>query len=339
MAQTGFTLNSDHTLTSFDVDTTLLQSNILQTTLLPGANPVSIFPEGASTYVSDPGLNVVSQFTGQPLTLQQQLNISAAFTPIYVAGIASAPRVYAISQRVGGGLGQVSTIETSSNTIDPNPLPVGKNPVYGVMTADARRAFIMNQGDGTVSVINAQTNQLDIVPIGATNPITVGASPLWADFAPPATKWSSPTPATASIRVRSASSASHCARPLLSQSIPTAILTIRSTLLALGTVIATVPVGVNPVMVGVLQDITNTRAYVVNGGNPNVPCGPPTPTEPAGNCTVSVINLNTNTVTATIPLIATPVVTPRSGHSNKSRYSDSERSSQLHRRHERYAHR
>ena len=57
------------------------------------------------------------------------------------------------------------------------------------MTADARRAFIMNQTDGTVSVINAQTNQLDIVPAGATNPITVGTSPLWADFAPPATRW------------------------------------------------------------------------------------------------------------------------------------------------------
>ena len=59
---TGYTLNSDHTLTTFDVDTALLQSNILQTTLLPGANPVSIFPEGTNTYVTDPGLNVVSQF-------------------------------------------------------------------------------------------------------------------------------------------------------------------------------------------------------------------------------------------------------------------------------------
>ncbi len=43
---TGFTLNSDHTLTTFDISTSLLQSQILQTTLLPGANPVSIFPAG-----------------------------------------------------------------------------------------------------------------------------------------------------------------------------------------------------------------------------------------------------------------------------------------------------
>src|SRR5580698_1420328 len=40
---TGYTLNSDHTLTTFDIDTALLSSSILQTTLLPNANPVSIF--------------------------------------------------------------------------------------------------------------------------------------------------------------------------------------------------------------------------------------------------------------------------------------------------------
>ena len=181
---TGYTLNSDHTLTTFGISTSLIQSQVLQTTLLPGANPVSIFPEGANTYVSDPGLDAVSQFTGQPLNLQQELAIPAGFTPIYVTGNASGPRSYVITPSTSGGTGQVSTIETASNTIDPTPIPVGRGPVYGIMTADTRRAFIMNQTDGTVSVINAQTNQLDTVPSGATNPIVVGASPLWADFAP-----------------------------------------------------------------------------------------------------------------------------------------------------------
>ena len=299
---TAYTLNSDHTLTSFDVDTTLLQSQVLQTTLLPGANPISLFPEGANTYVSDPGLNVVSQFTGQPLTLQQQLSINPAFTPVYVTGISGAPRVYAISQRVGGGLGQVSTIETSSNTIDPNPIPVGQNPVYGVMTNDAKRAFILNQGDGTVTVINAQTNLLDIVPAGATNPITVGASPLWADFAP----------ARNEMVVSNAGDGVHAGSVSII-SIPLCSATALPTnpncdpnnpvdAVGFGTVLATVPVGINPRMVGVLQDTTNSRAYVVNGGNPNLPCAPPTPALPLGNCTVSVVNLTTNTVTATIPI-------------------------------------
>jgi len=90
--QTAYTLNSDHTLTSFSISTSLLPSQILQTTLLPGANPVSIFPGSTSTYVSDPGLNAVSQFTGQPLNLQQQLTINPSFSPLYVVGVASAPR-------------------------------------------------------------------------------------------------------------------------------------------------------------------------------------------------------------------------------------------------------
>jgi DNA-binding beta-propeller fold protein YncE len=316
---TGYTLNSDHTLTTFDVDTALLQSNILQTTLLPGASPVSIFPEGTNTYVTDPGLNVISQFTGQPLNLQQQLSIDPAFTPIYVTGIASAPRVYAISQRVGGGPGQVSTIETSSNTIDPIPIPVGQGPVYGVMTADGKRAFILNQTDGTVTVINAQTNQLDIVPIGATNPISVGTSPLWADFAP----------ARNEMVVSNAGDGVHQGSVSII-SIPLCTATALPSnpncdpnnpvdAVGFGTVLATVPVGINPRMVGVLQDTTNSRAYVVNGGNPNLPCAAPTAALPLGNCTVSVINLTTNTVTATIPVplslinAGTPVL---NGHPN-----------------------
>jgi len=305
---TGYTLNSDHTLTTFDISTQLLQSQVLQTTLLPGANPVSIFPEGANTYVTDPGLQAISQFTGQPLNLQQELGINPAFTPIYVAGVAGAPRVYALSQSVAGGPGQVSTIETTSNTIDPNPIPVGVNPVYGVMTADAKRAFIMNQGSGTVSVINAQTNLPDILPAGATNPITVGQSPLWADFAPIRNEM---VVANAGDGVH-AGSVSIISIPLCSATAqpgnPNCDLNNPVDAVGFGTVLATVPVGINPRMIGVLQDVTNSRAYVVNGGNPNLPCAAPTAALPLGNCTVSVINLTTNTVTATIPIPVSPII-------------------------------
>ncbi len=297
---TGFTLNSDRTLSTFDISPSLLQSQILQTTLLPGADPVSIFPANSSTYVTDPGLNAVSQFTGQPLNLQQQLSINPAFSPIYVTGNAAAPRDFVLSQRVGGGLGQVSTIEAASNTIDPSPIPVGRDPVYGIMTADNRRAFILNQTDGTVSVINSQTNQLDTVPVGATNPIPVGVSPLWADFAPTRNEM---VVANAGDGVHQGS-LSIISIPLCSANAlpinPNCDPNNPVDAVGFGTVLATVPVGINPRMVGVLQD--GTRAYVVNGGNPSLPCAPPTPALPLGNCTVSVVNLTTNTVTATIPV-------------------------------------
>jgi YVTN family beta-propeller protein len=324
---TGYTLNSDSTLTSFSVSTQLLASQILQTTLLAGGKdcngqsilPVSIFPQNTFTYVSQPntnpgcpfttppaGRNSIAEFTGSPLNLQQELPVDKTFSPIYVAGTANAPRSFAISQAVGGGPGLVNTIEnTATPTIDSNnPIRVGVNPVYGVMTADGKRAFIMNQGDGTVSVINAQTNALDQVPVGATNPIPVGTSPLWADFAPSLNEM---VVANAGDGINPGS-VSIISIPLCTVTAqinnPNCDATNPVDANGFGTVVAAVPVGVNPRMVGVLQD--GSRAYVINAGNPNLPCGPANGSVPA-NCTVSVINLTTNTVTATIPLSTAPI--------------------------------
>jgi hypothetical protein len=336
-ASLGFTLNSDHTFTSFDIDTTLLTSQILQTTLLPGANPVAILPAGLSTYVTDPTLNLnqgnISQFTGTPLALRQQLAINPGFTPVYTVGIASAPRVYPISRSLTPGApGQANTIESSSNTIDPTTIPLGVNPVYGVMTADAKRAFILNQGDGTASVINVQTNALDTVPTGATNPIALcvapvcnnpaTANPLWADFAPArnemvvANAGDGVNPGWLSVvSIPLCSATAQVGNPNCDLNNPVDAI-------GFGTVVATVPVGVNPVMVGVLQDTTNSRAYVINSGNKDLPCAAPgaAVTATTTACTVSVINLNSNTVIATIPLplsISTDAATPaNNGHPN-----------------------
>ncbi|MBB5344122.1 DNA-binding beta-propeller fold protein YncE [Edaphobacter lichenicola] len=342
-ANTGYTLNSDHTFTSFDIDTQLLTSQILQTTLLPGANPVAILPEGANTYVTDPTINpgqgVISQFTGSPLALRQQLSIAPAFTPVYTVGVTGAPRVYALSPSLTPGApGQASTIEVATNTIDPTPLPLGVNPVYGVMTADAKRAFVLNQGDGTVSVINAQTNALDTVPVSQTNPTNptnpiqlciapactnpATVNPLWADFAPVrnevlvANAGDGVNPGSLSIiSIPLCSATAQVGNPNCDLNNPVDAI-------GFGTVTATVPVGVNPVMVGVLQDTTNSRAYVVNQGNKNLPCAAPgvAVTAATTTCTVSVINLNTNTVIATVPLplsINIDAATPfKNGHPN-----------------------
>ena len=280
---TGYTLNRDTTVNSFDISPALLSSKVLQTTLLAGANPVSIFPEGAYTYIAEPGRNAIANLQGTPPVLKQEFGIT---NPTYVVGIANAPRVYALGQDNAGN-GQVTTIETASNTPDDTIIPVGKNPVYGVMTADGKRAFIMNKGDGTVSVINSQTNQLDVVPSGSTNPIPVGTAPLWADLAPTrnelvvANAGDGTSPGSVSIiRIPLCSATTIPGNPNCDATNPVDAN-------GFGTVLATIPVGVNPTMVGVLQD--GTRAYVVN----------------QKDSTVSVINLDTNTVTAVIPVPAT----------------------------------
>ena len=291
----GYTLNGDNTVNSFAISTSLLSSDVLQTTLLPGANPVSIFPEGTYTYVAEAGRNVVADFEKTPPVLVQEFPVA---NPTYVVGIAGAPRVYALGQDSSGN-GSATPLETSSNTPD-SAFPVGKNPVYGVMTSDARRAFIMNKGDGTVSVINAQTNQPDVLPNGRANPIAVGGAPLWADLAPTrnevivANAGSGPDlPGTVSIiSIPLCSATSLPNNPNCDPNNPVDANDF-------GRILATVPVGINPVMVSVLQD--GTRAYVANAGNPNLPCAP-APAVPGVStvCSVSVINLTTNTVTATI---------------------------------------
>lgn len=283
---TGYTLNSDTTVTSFDISTSLQTKDVLQTTLLAGANPVSLFPDGASTYITEPGRNAIAQLRGSPIALQQELPVAP--NAIYVTGAVGALRAYAISQGTPGNNGQVAAIETSSNTIS-TTLTVGVGPVYGVMTADGKRAFILNQTDGTVSVINAQTNQLDIMPSGSTNPIQVGASPLWADFAPTRTELvvanagtGKGTGSLSIINIPLCSAVSLPNNPNCSAANPVDAV-------GFGQVLATVAVGHSPVMVSVLQD--GTRAYVAN----------------FADSTVSVVNLSTNTVTATIPVVGRPI--------------------------------
>jgi hypothetical protein len=308
---TAYTLNGDGTLTSFGVSTSLLSSQILQTTLLSSNNvlPTAIFPEGTFTYVTQPGdnpggatggRNSIAEFTGTPLNLQQELSINPAYSPIYVAGIASASRSFAISQAVNGGPGQVATIEnTASPTIDPNPITVGAGPVYGVETADARRVFILNQTDGTVSVINAQTNALDIVPTGATNPIPVGTAPLWADFAPTrnelvvANAGDGVNPGSLSIiNIPLCTTTTQVTNPNCDINNPVDAV-------GFGTVLATVPTGINTVMVSTLQD--GTQTFVANSGDLSLPCAlPPAVPGVSTVCSVSIINLNTNMVTQTL---------------------------------------
>jgi DNA-binding beta-propeller fold protein YncE len=73
-----------------------------------------------------------------------------------------------------------------------------------------------------------------------------------------------------------------------------------------GQVLATVPVGTNPIMVTALSD--GTRAYVANAGVASLPCAANGVAVPgvSTTCTVSVVNLNSFTVTATVPIAGHP---------------------------------
>jgi YVTN family beta-propeller protein len=154
-----------------------------------------------------------------------------------------------------------------------------------VMTSDGKRAFILNKTDGTVNVINAQTNQLD-TPLST---IPVGVAPIWADLAPSKTELvvanagNGTTPGSLSIiNIPLCSVTALPTNPNCNSTNPIDAV-------GFGQVLATVPVGRSPIMVAVLQD--GTRAYVAN----------------YADSTVSVVNLTSNTVTATISVVGRPI--------------------------------
>jgi hypothetical protein len=305
---TGYTLNSDGTMNSFGISTTLISSQVQETTLLPASNPVSLFSTSNSTFISDAGVNAVDQLIGSPPALKQELPIATGYSPLYMVGQSGSSRAYAISPSTTGGPGQVTAIENASSlTLSPTvstTLPVGRGPVYGVMTVDDRRAFILNQTDGTVTVINVPNNALD-TPV---NTITVGPRPVWADLASGLDELvvanegnGTTTPGSVSIiEIPLCSASALPTNPNCDATNPIDASTF-------GQVVATVPVGINPIMVSVLSDYS--RAYVANAGNPNLPCAANGVAEPgvSTTCTVSVVNLTSNTVTATIPINGHPV--------------------------------
>ena len=298
---TGYTLNSDKTVNSFEIFTGLIASDVLESTLPTGSNPVSIYATNGPTYISDPGVNAIDQLTGTPPALKQELPVASGFTPLYVVSQPNSSRAYAISPATNGGPGQVSAIETGGNTIS-TTLPVGRGPVYGVMTLDSRRAFILNQTDGTVTVINSQNNALD-TPV---NTIPVGVRPVWADLASGldelvvANEGNGTTPG--SVTIVSIPLCSATALPTNPNCDPTNPIDAAT----FGNVVATIPVGINPIMVSVLSDYT--RAYVANAGVASLPCAANGVAVPgvSTTCTISVVNLTTNTVTATIPINGHP---------------------------------
>lgn len=178
---TGYTVNSDGTLTNFQISSSLQAKNLQYTTLAEGAIPVNMFSPSAGLWLADLNGNSADVLTGYPETFR--LAVPVAIQPIMIVGPASvSERNYAISQGFSDptGLacnvapaaatvnGEVDAIEVTSNTISarialgPSTGPLlGQCPVYAVQSPDNKRFFVINRGSDTVTVINSQNDTLD----------------------------------------------------------------------------------------------------------------------------------------------------------------------------------
>ena len=273
---------------------TFITRNVTNTTLPSGSSPLTALalPNPGALYVTETGTSRVAAFTaGSPPTIRQELPVGQ--NPTYVVGSGGSQRVYVLAagNTPGVSLGTATGIENSASNAVSSTITVGRNPVYGVVNADTRRAFIVNKGgdstsgsNGTVSVINEQGNVLDTVPR-----IVVGPNPVWAEVA---TSINELAVLNAGDGV-SAGSLSVVNIPLCSSTAVTTNVACNPNnavdAVGFGTVLATIPVGINPVMVAVLQD--QNKAYVANAGNGQ-----------AGTSTVSVIDLQRLVKIADIPI-------------------------------------
>jgi len=169
---TGYTLNRDHTLTGFPVSTNLQEKQIQNTTLPPLAQPLNLFSPTSGLWAADLDDNLLDIFVGSPLTFLN--SVPMAPTPVMVLGSGTnALRYFTLSQNIAAptgvecntspttqSIGEVTGIELPSYSSDP-PIPVGRCPVYAVVSSDGKRLFVLNRGDDTLSVINAQNDTLD----------------------------------------------------------------------------------------------------------------------------------------------------------------------------------
>lgn len=313
-----FAPNCDGTITTSNNGVgAILTKNIETSTLLPGANPTNTLRAGTSLYVTETGqtsdcqaTNCVAQLTGTPVSLKQEIPVAPSL--INLAGVNSGERIYAISQGNSGAgpqpkwgdcstpasvtaTGEADAIETVNNTISAR-LPLGVCPVYGFMTPDSLRTFIMNRGSNNITVINSQLDALDTTNpnLGPNATIPVGAGPVYADY-----YQNGQLLVTANYDSNSISI------------IDVSLDVYGNDSATFGTVLKTIdlstgpgcPTGadtmcMHPVEVAILQD--GSRVYVANQGDiANGVSG-----------SISVVNLSTYAIEKTIPLPASPAVNP-----------------------------
>jgi YVTN family beta-propeller protein len=227
------------------------------------------------------------QVTTAP-NLQQEIPIAP--NPVQFAGTPLSSRIYAISQgqsaaTSGTGAavtlpidacntptavttpGEAASIETPVNAIS-GRLPVGICPVFGLMSGDNNRAFILNRGSNNVTVINVQQNAIDAVhPTLTLSTGTVpGLGPVHAAIYQPGgllvtANYDSNTVTVIDVGLDIYGNDG----PNFGQT-------------------HTIPVGKGPVAVTILQD--GSRAYVAN----------------QLDGTVSVVNLTSFVVSSTVPV-------------------------------------
>ena len=185
----AFVINSGDATTPPTVSVYLAlnpQGSTVNTVTLPAASskPVAGATSSANNiYIANSGSNDVTVISGGvlaanpttiPLPTPTPPSPPANPHPVMIAGNSANNKIFVVNQ----GTDNVTEISTIDNTVIKN-IKVGSSPVWAVMSPDGLFVFVVNQGDGTVSVID--TSLEIVLPCAGTsciggNAIRVGSS-------------------------------------------------------------------------------------------------------------------------------------------------------------------
>ncbi|MGC2694791.1 MAG: YncE family protein [Candidatus Angelobacter sp.] len=141
-------------------------------------------------YIANNGSNNVSVIGGGVLAVSATVPLPAGDThPVMIAGNASNNKIFVVNQNSGSG--NVTEISTIDNTVIKD-IPVGSQPIWAVMSTDGLFVFVVNQGDGTVSVIDTSLDAIVACTVGPSCPsgnaikvgLTGSPSPNFAFYDP-----------------------------------------------------------------------------------------------------------------------------------------------------------
>lgn len=97
------------------------------------------------------------------------------FSATGIAASLDGKKVYVANSGNLGGY--VSVIDTTTDKILPKEIPVGNNPRGIAVSPDGSKIYVANQDDGTVSVIDAATNNVTTCVSVGDNPFRIAVTP------------------------------------------------------------------------------------------------------------------------------------------------------------------
>ena len=171
----------------------LLPTSNASTVTLPATSSGPVAGATSSSgniYIANRSSNTVDVIAAGVLAVTATIPLPAADSnPVMIAGNAANNKIFVVNQNAGSGT--VTEISAIDNTVIKD-IPVGSQPIWAVMSSDGLFVFVVNQGDGTVSVIDTS---LDIVLPCNTGPscpsgnaikvgTTAASSPNFAFYEP-----------------------------------------------------------------------------------------------------------------------------------------------------------